>query len=102
MVVLSLPCILGFTVLSNVAIGGKGIMDLEDFIISNNILPLGALVYILFCTNNKHGWGWSNFMKETNTGNKGLAFPKWMRIYVKYILPVIILFVWAQSYIAML
>ena len=102
MIVLSLPCILGFTVLSNVAIGGKGIMDLEDFIISNNLLPLGALVYILFCTNNKHGWGWSNFMNETNTGSKGLAFPKWMRIYVKYILPLIILFVWAQSYISLL
>ena len=102
MIVLSLPCILGFTVLSNVAIGGKGIMDLEDFIISNNLLPLGALVYILFCTNNKHGWGWSKFMEETNTGNKGIAFPKWMRIYVKYILPIIILFVWAQSYISLL
>ena len=102
MIVLSLPCILGFTVLSNVAIGGKGIMDLEDFIISNNLLPLGALIYILFCTNNKHGWGWSNFMNETNTGEKGISFPKWLRVYVKYILPLIILFVWAQSYISLL
>lgn len=97
MMLLSLPCLLGFNVLSWVQIGGKGIMDIEDFIISNNILPLGALVYVLFCTNNKHGWGWSNFMNEANAG-KGLAFPGWLRVYVKYILPVIILAVWLQGW----
>ena len=102
MIVLSLPCILGFTVWENVVIGGKGIMDLEDFIISNNLLPLGALVYVLFCTYNKKGWGWSNFINETNTGTKGINFPKALRVYVKYILPFIILFVWAQGYISML
>lgn len=101
MMLLSLPCLLGFNVLSWVQIGGKGIMDIEDFIISNNILPLGALVYILFCTNNKHGWGWSNFMNEANAG-KGLAFPGWLRVYVKYILPVIILVVWLQGWITTL
>ena len=101
MMLLSLPCLLGFNVLSWVQIGGKGIMDIEDFIISNNILPLGALVYILFCTNNKHGWGWSNFMNEANAG-KGLAFPGWLRVYVKYILPVIILAVWLQGWITTL
>lgn len=101
MMVLALPCILGFNVLSWVQLGGKGIMDLEDFIISNNLLPLGALVYILFCTYNKHGWGWSNFMNEANAG-KGIAFPNWLRIYVKYLLPVIILVVWLQSWITML
>lgn len=100
---LSLPCILGFTVWSGFAWGpglSKGIMDLEDFIISNNLLPLGSLCYVLFCTYNKFGWGWSNFMTEANTG-EGLAFPKWMRIYVKYILPIIILVVWAQGWITM-
>ncbi len=101
MMVLSLPAILGFNVLSWVSWGGKGIMDIEDFIISNNILPLGALCYVLFCTYNKWGWGWSNFMNEANTG-KGLAFPNWIRVYVKYVLPLIILVVWAQSYITMI
>ncbi len=99
---LSLPCILGFTVLSGIQIGGKGIMDIEDFIISNNILPLGSLAYIIFCTYNKWGWGWSSFMNEVNTGTKGPAFPKGVRIYVKYVLPLIILIVWAQGYIPIL
>lgn len=102
MIVLSLPCILGFNVLSNVAIGGKGIMDIEDFIISNNLLPLGSLLYVLFCTYNKKGWGWSNFISETNAGEKGPKFPAWAKIYVKYILPVIIIFVWAQGWITLL
>ncbi len=101
MFVLSLPCILGFDVWSGVQVAGKGIMDMEDFIISNNILPLGSLLYILFCTYNKWGWGWSNFINEANTGEKGLKFPTAIRIYVKYILPLIILFVWLQSYIPM-
>lgn len=101
MIVLSLPCLFGFNILSDISIGGKGIMDIEDFIISNNILPLGSLAYVLFCTYNKHGWGWSNFIKEANTGN-GVKFPAFLRVYVKYILPLIILFVWAQSYISVL
>ena len=102
MFVLVLPCILGFNVLSDFAIGGKGIMDLEDFIISNNLLPLGSLAYVLFCTYNKCGWGWSNFINEVNTGEKGITFPKCMKIYVKYILPLIILFVWIQGWITMI
>ena len=95
--VLSLPCLFSFNIWSDVSILGKGIMDFEDFVISNNLLPLGALVYVLFCTYNKRGWGWSNFMNEANAG-RGLAFPNWLRIYVKYVLPLIILFVWSQSY----
>lgn len=102
MFVLVLPCILGFNVLSDFAIGGKGIMDLEDFIISNNLLPLGSLAYVLFCTYNKRGWGWSNFINEVNTGEKGITFPKCMKIYVKYILPLIILFVWIQGWVTMI
>lgn len=99
--ILSLPCILGFGVWSDFSLLGKGIMDLEDFIISNNILPLGSLLYVVFCTYNKFGWGWSNFMNEANTG-AGIAFPNWMRVYVKYILPPIILIVWAQGFISAL
>lgn len=97
---LSLPCVLGFNILSDVQPLGEGstIMDLEDFIVSNNILPLGSLVYLLFCTS-KRGWGWKNFTNEANTGS-GLRFPKWIRIYVSYILPLIVLAIFIQGYIA--
>ena len=97
---LSLPCVLGFNILSGVQPLGEGstIMDLEDFIVSNNILPLGSLVYLLFCTS-KRGWGWKNFTEEANAGN-GLHFPKWIRIYVSYILPLIVLAIFIQGYIA--
>lgn len=97
-IVLSLPCALGFNLLSGVQPFGAGstILDLEDFLISNNILPLGSLVYVLFCTWNKRGWGWSNFKQEVNTG-KGVRFPGWLRVYCKYVLPVILLLLWAQG-----
>lgn len=89
MTVLSLPAILGFNVLSDVNILGKGIMDMEDFLVSNVLLPLGSLTFVLFCTS-KRGWGWKNFMEEANTG-KGVKVRKWMYGYVKYVIPVIIL-----------
>ncbi len=94
-IILSLPCALGFNVLSFVTpLGaGTGILDLEDFIISNNILPLGSLVYVLFCTVKKYGWGWDNFISEANEG-KGLKFPTALKIYAKYILPVILVVFW--------
>lgn len=97
---LSLPCVLGFNILSGVQPLGEGstIMDLEDFIVSNNILPLGSLVYLLFCTS-KRGWGWKNFTNEANTGN-GIRFPKWARVYVSYILPLIVLAIFIQGYIS--
>ncbi|MBQ2613871.1 MAG: sodium-dependent transporter [Clostridia bacterium] len=97
-ILLSLPCALGFNLLSGITPFGAGstIMDLEDFIISNNILPLGSLVYVLFATWNKKGWGWANFLEEANTG-KGIAFPKWLRVYVKYILPIVLLLLWVQG-----
>lgn len=100
LLILSLPCVLGFNVLSFIQPLGAGsnIMDLEDFIISNNILPLGSLVYLIFCTY-KFGWGWDNFIEEANTGD-GLKFPKAIRIYAKYVLPFIILFIFVQGYIA--
>ena len=101
-IILSLPCALGFNLMSGITPLGEGstIMDLEDFIISNNILPLGSLVYVLFCTLGKKGWGWKAFMEEVNTG-KGIKFPKWIYIYAKYILPVILLLIWAQGYFNM-
>lgn len=98
--VLSLPAIFGNGIWSSFTLGGKAIMDIEDFLISNNILPLGSLFYVLFCTYNKSGWGWSNFMNEANAGEKGIKFPNCVRVYVKYILPLIILVVWAQGYIS--
>lgn len=97
---LSLPCVLGFNVLSGFAPFGAGttVLDLEDFIISNNILPLGSIVYILFCTT-RRGWGYDGFIEEANTG-RGLRFPKGLRVYVKYVLPPVILILWAQGYIS--
>lgn len=96
--ILSLPCALGFNVWSFIQPLGVGssIQDLEDFIVSNNILPLGSLVYLLFCVT-KYGWGWKNFTKEANEG-KGMKFPEWTRIYVTYILPLIVLFIFVQGY----
>ncbi len=91
LLILSMPCVLGFNVLSGITPFGAGstIMDLEDFIVSNIILPLGSLVFVLFCTR-KEGWGWKNFVSEANTG-KGLKVKNWMRFYVSYILPLIII-----------
>ena len=90
MTVLSLPCVLGFNVLSSVQPLGAGstIMDLEDFIVSNIILPLGSLIYLLFCTS-RYGWGWDKFTEEANTG-KGMKISNALRIYMTYILPVIV------------
>ncbi len=97
-VLLSLPCALGFNLWSGFTPFGPGsnVLDLEDFIISNNILPLGSLVYVLFCTSDKFGWGWKNFLEEANAGN-GIKFPKWLYIYVKYILPIVLFILWGQG-----
>ncbi len=90
MFLLSLPCALGFNLLSGFQPFGEGtsVLDLEDFIVSNLILPLGSLAFILFCTSKK-GWGWDKFTEEANTG-KGLKVQKWMRFYMSVILPVIV------------
>jgi NSS family neurotransmitter:Na+ symporter len=97
-ILLSMPCILGFNIWSSFTpLGaGSGVLDLEDFIVSNNLLPLGSLVYLLFCTS-KIGWGWKNFCKEANTGD-GVKFPAWARFYVTYVLPIIVLFIFVQGY----
>ena len=88
---LSLPCCLGFNILSGIQPMGEGssIMDLEDFIVSNLILPLGSLVTILFCTSKK-GWGWDNYLSEANEG-KGLKMQKFMKGYMTYVLPVMVI-----------
>ena len=95
MLVMALPCVLGFNVLSGFQPMGDGstIMDIEDFLVSNILLPLGSLCYVLFCTS-KHGWGWDNFVNEANIG-KGVKVRKWMYGYMKFILPIMILIVFA-------
>ena len=87
--VLSTPCVLGSNVWSNVRILGMDFSTVEDFLVSQNILPLGSLVYLLFCVS-KLGWGWDNFLAEANAG-QGLRFPKSIRFYVTYILPIVVL-----------
>ena len=91
--VLSVPCCLGFNVMSGFQPLGEGtnIMDIEDFIVSNLVLPLGSLVLILFCTMKK-GWGWENYTNEVNTG-KGLKLKKFMRGYFTYVLPVMVVII---------
>ncbi len=91
MLILMLPCVLGFNVLSGIhPMGGEsGFLDLEDFIVSNILLPLGSMIFVLFATGKK-GWNWKPFMEEANEG-KGLKVKKWMRGYMTYVLPVIIL-----------
>ncbi|MCI8418395.1 MAG: sodium-dependent transporter [Lachnospiraceae bacterium] len=98
--VLSLPCVLGFNLWSSFQPLGPGstVLDLEDFLVSNNVLPLGSLVYVAFCTSH-YGWGWRNFLEEANTG-KGLAFPSGVRIYLKWVLPAVMLFIFLQGYYA--
>ena len=100
-ILLSLPCVLGFNVWSGFQpLGpGSGVLDLEDFFVSNNLLPLGALVYLAFCTS-RYGWGWDNFIKEANTG-KGMAFPTCVRFYVMWILPLIVLVIFVNGYYAL-
>ena len=99
-VILSMPCILGFNVLSGfMPLGaGSNILDLEDFIVSNNILPLGSLVYLLFCTT-KYGWGFDKFSEEANTG-EGIRLPKAVRGYMTWILPLIVLLIFVQGYVS--
>lgn len=94
---LSIPCVLGFNVLSGVAIPGIGdIQSIEDFLVSNNILPLGGLFLVMFVTS-KRGWGWKSFLAEADTG-EGLRFPAWSYRYMKYVLPVGIVIIFVLGY----
>ena len=97
--VLTLPCILGFNEWSWIQPLGEGscIMDLEDFVISNNLLPLGSLLFCLFCCS-RYGWGWDNFVAEADDG-EGMKFPKALRFYLTKILPVVLIIIFSQGYI---
>mgnify|MGYP003375809138 FL=1 len=90
-IILSWPCVLGYNLWSGFQPFGPGsaVLDLEDFVVSNVLLPLGSLVYLLFCVS-RYGWGWKNYCQEANTG-KGLKIQNWMRVYITYILPIMIL-----------
>ena len=96
--ILSLPCILGYNVLSSFHPLGEGtqILDLEDFLISSTIMPLGSLIFVLFSAH-RYGWGWNNFISEADSG-KGMKFPRWMKIHVRWILPLIIAVIFIKGY----
>ncbi len=98
MILLSMPCALGYNLLSDFHPLGIGttILDLEDFIVSNTLLPLGCLVYVLFCTR-KSGWGWDAFIEEADLG-KGIKFPPILKNYVSYIIPLLIIIVYLKGY----
>ena len=96
--VLSIPCALGFNLWSGITVPGIGnIQDVEDFFVSNNLLPIGSLVYLLFCTS-RYGWGFDKFLAEANAGS-GIKVPRGIRFYVSWVLPVIILAIWTVGYI---
>ncbi len=95
LMVLSLPCIFSMNLWSGVRVFGKNFMDLEDYIVSNLLLPIGSLCYVLFCTT-RYGWGWKNFEAEVNAG-QGMKLPPWLRPYMIWVLPVIIAVVLVMS-----
>lgn len=99
--VLSLPCILGYNVLAGITpLGPKtNIQGLEDFLVSNNLLPLGSLIYLMFCTS-KNGWGWDNFIREANSG-QGMGFPAKLRWFMTYLLPIVVVIIYLGGYFDM-
>ena len=101
LLILAVPCILGMTDWADFTILGKSIMDMEDFLVSNNLLPLGSVVFLLFCTT-RYGWGWKAFLEEANAG-EGMKFlgAKAYRIYLTYVLPVVILFLTVMAYVSL-
>ena len=72
-------------------------MDVEDFIVSNNVLTLGSLIMLVFCTS-RYGWGWNNFVAEADKGD-GLKFPHWLRPFLTYVLPIVVFILFVQGYI---
>ena len=102
LVLLSLPCVLGFNVLSGFhPLGaGSGVLDLEDFIVSSTLLPLGSLLLCMFCTR-RIGWGWKAFIEEADAG-EGLQFPKWARAWVTWGIPILFIIVFIKGYIDIL
>ena len=92
-----LPCIFGFNILSGFNILGKGVLDIEDFAVSNILLPVGAFLYSLFCST-KFGWGFDGYLNECNQG-EGIKFPRFFKPYIKYVLPVLVLIVFISGFI---
>ena len=97
-IIISLPCALGYNVFANFNPFGPGtfVQDLEDFLVTYNFLPLGSLAYLVFCTS-RYGWGFDAFLQEANTG-KGILFPRWTHFYLRFILPLIIIVIVIQGY----
>ena len=97
MILLSLPCVFGYNIWSAIQPLGEGstILDLEDFLVSNILLPVGSLIYLIFCVS-KRGWGWNNYIREVNTGS-GTKMPQWARPYLTYILPILIIIIFLQG-----
>lgn len=97
MMVLSLPCVFGFKYVNFDFLGeSRTVLDIEDFIVSNVLLPLGSIIIVLFCTVKRYGWGFKNFRDESNTG-KGLKITKWMEPYIRYVLPIVVIAVFVLS-----
>ena len=98
LLVTSIPCALGFNLWSDVTlIRGGGILDSEDFIVSNLLLPLGSLVFLLFCVT-RWGWGFQKYQEEANTG-EGMKIPGWMKHYFRWVLPVLVIVILVQGLI---
>ena len=97
LMVLTMPCALCFTVLSDIQIIGLNIMDFEDFLVSNILLPLGSLIFVIFCVS-RYGWGWKNLLAEANEGT-GLKLPGWLRLYCTIALPVMIITIFVMGII---
>ena len=96
LLIASMPCVLGYNVWSNLhLIGARDVLDSEDFLVSNLLLPLGSLIYLLFCVT-KWGWGFENYQKEANTG-KGLKIAGWMKPFFQFVLPILILVILIQG-----
>ncbi len=98
LVLLSLPCVFGYNLWSDFVVPGIGdVQSLEDFILSNNILPIGCFIFVMFCTT-KRGWGWDKFIAEVDKG-QGMRFPQWARLWVKYGVPVLIAIVFVTGWL---
>lgn len=94
--VLSMPCVLGFNVWGDLQlIGGRGVLDSEDFLVSNLLLPIGSIIYLLFCVS-RWGWGFDHYLEEANTG-AGPKLPRWLRPYFRYVLPLLIIVILVQG-----
>ena len=93
----SLPCVFGFNIWSGFELFGQNVLGIEDFLVSNILLPVGSLIYLLFCVT-KFGWGFDNYLAESNTG-KGMKFSRFLKPYFQFVLPILVLIVLVQGFI---